>query len=194
MPIVVATSGIVAQAFREMEMSPIAGFGEESEEAIAAEEQYPVALDMCLSRADWSFASKMISAAQVVATSPDPDLPFVFEKPAHLVKVQRVLPRCAAWRLDADRILADTAPLSLRYTFRPEDESKLGAYFRAAVACHLAGLLAPRWTTSRNRSEALLQRGEDWLQKAAQVDRGNASGQRYDGRDREPDWPGAAVS
>lgn len=194
MPVLPATSGIVSQAFRAMEMQPIGGFGDGSEEAIAAAEQYEVALDMCLAHGEWSFASRTVTLPRVDEVSPDPDLPFVYRLPVDCVAVYRCGdPVGTRWRLEAARLYADEEPLSLRYGFRPDDESKLGATFRAAVSYRLAALLSPRWARSLNRVQTLNEQAEDFLQRAARDDRRTASLQRYDGMAPAPDWAGVAV-
>lgn len=191
----VATSGIVSQAFRLMEMTPISSLGDDSEQAAAAAEQYPVALDICLSYAEWSFATRVVLLPPVAGeVSLDSGLPNIFMRPADLVRVQRVLPEATSWRLDGDRLRADASPIELRYTARLDDESKASGLFRSAVSYHLAGLLAPRWTTSLNRSKALLDQGGEFLIRAASADRRNASSQRYDGRPAAVDWADEAVS
>lgn len=195
MPFSIATSGIVAQAFRVMEMSPISSFGDDSEEAAAAEDQYPVALRTCLERGEWSFASRTVSLPATVEVSPDPDLPHTFVKPPDFVKLQKVWPAGCGWRVEAERILAsEPAPLGLRYTFLVEDEDALGGAFRTAVAYQLAALLSPRWSASANRADALQKDADDFLARASVADRTSASGQRYDGRDAGGDWAAEAVA
>lgn len=191
-----ANSGIVAQAFRLMEMSPISSLGDGSEQAAAAEEQYPVALDACLEACDWSFARRVARLQQVAPelVAIDPELTFEFERPASLLVVRIVTPAEIDWRLDEDRLRADhPGPLHIRYTARVEDETRMPAGFRTAVAYRLAGFLAPRWTTSINRAQALSDQADDWIVKARRVDRASASSQGYDGRAAQPDWPGAVV-
>lgn len=196
MPYSIATSGIVAQAFRLIEMSPLSSLGDGGEQAAAAEEQYPVALEACLEACDWSFARR-VARLQQVAPDPvalDPALTFEFERPADLLVVRRVTPEEIDWRLDADRLRADRpGPLHVRYTARVTDETRMPAGFRTAVAYRLAGFLAPRWTTSLNRAQGLSDQADDWIVKARRVDRASASAQRYDGRDAQPDWSGAAI-
>ena len=91
MPHSIATSGIVAQAFRLIEMSPLSSLGDSGEQAAAAEEQYPVALEACLEACDWSFARR-VARLQQVAPDPvalDPALSFEFERPVALLVVRR---------------------------------------------------------------------------------------------------------
>ena len=196
MPVDIATSGIVAQAFRLLEMSPPSSLGDASEQAVAAAEQYGVALEACLAGCDWSFASRVGRLAQVAAspTAVDPELTFEFERPADLLVVRSLAPCDIVWRLDADRLRTDfSGPIHIRYTARIEDETRLPAEFRTAVAYRLAGFLAPRWTTSLNRAQALSDAAEDWLTRARRTDRGSASPRRYDGRDMGPSWAEAMV-
>lgn len=191
----IAVSDIAAQAFRLLEMSPISSFGDDSEQAIAASAQYPIALGSCLEDSDWSFASRMASLPAVVETSLDPDLVHVFQRPADLVRVQDVYPAYARWRLDAERLFADQpAPLLIRYTAMITDETRLPKLFQTAVAYRLASLLAPRWTTSANRAEILDEKAEGWLEKARRSDRRSASVSRWDGRPPQADWRAVAVA
>lgn len=196
MPVDIATSGIVAQAFRLMEMSPPSSLGDASEQAIAAVEQYGVALEACLENCDWSFASRVGRLAQVapIATAVDPELTFEFERPADLLAIRDISPRGMVWRLDADRLRTDiSGPIHIRYTARIEDETRLPAQFRTAVAYRLAGFLAPRWTASMNRAQGLSDAADDWLTRARRGDRGSASPVRYDGRDPVESWSASAV-
>lgn len=191
----IAVSGIAAQAFRLLEMQPISSFGDESEQAISATDQYPVALGICLERSDWSFASQPAQLPPVIEASGDPDLPYVFQRPSNLVRIQTVQPDDVVWRLDNDRLRADApGPLWIRYTARITDETRLPKLFTTAVAYRLASLLAPRWTTSINRASALLDASDKYLEEAARADRRSASARRYDGADRQSDWASVARS
>lgn len=194
MPPAIAVSGIAAQAFRLMEMSPISSFGDDSEQGLAAAAQYPVALDICLADCDWSFASMVASLPKVDEPSLDPDLPHVYQRPSGLVAIRDIHPRETEWRLDADRLRADHGgPIVIRYTGRLTDETRLPGDFQTAVAYRLASLLAPRWTTSINRAEALRQAGDEYLERARRADRRSASPRRHDGRPRQCDWDMAAI-
>ena len=191
----IAVSGIAAQAFRLMEMSPISSFGDDSEQGISAADQYPVALDMCLEENDWSFASRIVQLPEVIETAIDPDLVHAFARPADLVRLLDVYPADVLFRLDASHIRADAAgPLTIRYTQRVSDETRLPGLFKTAVAYRLASLLAPRWTTSMNRAAELYKISEDYIGKAKKSDRLSASGRRFDGRARGDDWVDAATA
>jgi hypothetical protein len=191
----IATSGIVQQAFRLMEMSPPSSLGDGSEAAQAAAEQYPVALEIGLEHCDWSFASKPADLAAVDEASGDPNLPNVYARPTDLLHIREVWPQDANWRIDADRIRSDcAAPFHVRYTARVSDEDRMPAIFRTAVAYQLASLLAPRWTTSINRAGELGKAAAVWLRRAARADGRSASGHRADGLARQGDWASMAVA
>lgn len=191
----IAVSGIAAQAFRLMEMAPISSFGDDSEQGVSAAEQYPVALDMCLEASDWSFASRVASLPRADEASLDPLLSYAYMRPSDLVRLQDVTPDHAEWRLDADRLRADQpAPILIRYTARITDETRLPGLFKTAVAYRLASLLAPRWTTSANRAQALADQSDGFLSRAAASDRRSASARRYDGDARHGDWSQIATA
>ena len=193
MAAVIAASNIAAQAFRLMEMSPISSFADESEQAQSAAEQYPEALAQCLEANDWSFASK-VATLPPASLPVDADLPYSYVRPGDFVRLIRVQPEGVIWRLDADALRADQAGgLTIRYSFKITNESKLPALFKSAVAYQLATMLAPRWTKSANRTEFLSKMAADALQKAKFSDRKSASSRRYDGGDREADIVGDAL-
>lgn len=196
MPFDFSTSGVVSMAFRLMEMEAPSSFGDDSREAVAATEQYPVALETCLEHCEWTFASRVARLSQVapVPTAVDPELTFEFERPGDLLVIRSLVPLDIVWRLDADRLRTDYAgPIHVRYTARIEDESRMPAQFRSAVAYRLASLLSPFWSTSLNRAQALSDQADEWLTRARRADRGGASPQRWDGRDPAADWSGMMV-
>lgn len=190
----IAVSGIVAQAFRLLERTPISSLADDSEEAIAAASQYDVALGSCLADGDWTFASTLASLPAVDEPSLDPILAHVFQRPADLIRVQDVMPSGVRWRLDADRLRTDCpAPLVIRYTARITVETRLPDLFKTAVSYRLASLLAPRWTASINRADELFEKSEDYIARARRSDRRQASPERWDGRNPVRGWGSIAV-
>jgi hypothetical protein len=180
----IATSTIVAQAWRFMELSAISSFDDGTEQARSAAEQYPNALRECLARADWSFASTLADLPQ--ATRPqtvaaDPDLPYFFQAPGDMVRLIEVGSPGTIWRLDRDGLRAtDPAPLRIRYTALVTNESILPAAFQTAVALRLAALLGPRWLGTQSKLQALAKQFDIELGNAKKQDSRSASGQRYD--------------
>ena len=76
-----ATSTIVSDAFRQMELDPISSFAEDSEQAAAAAEQFPEAMNQCLERLDWSFASKFVELSEAPSLPTDDNLPYAYVRP-----------------------------------------------------------------------------------------------------------------
>lgn len=182
MPVVIATSSIVSQAFRFMERDPISSLGDDSEEALAAAEQYPLALGHCLERNDWSFASTRRSlSASAADPFPDPVLPYLYGLPGDVVRLREVGPQYTRWRLDRDGLRANVAaPLPVRYTGQIDNEAVLPATFQTAVALRLAWLLGPRYLVTASKLQDI---GEQWkltLKDAMRDDARSASGARYD--------------
>lgn len=189
----IATSTIVTQAFRLMEKSPISSFADDSEEASAAAEQYPVAMEMCLEACDWSFASFVRSLSELSAlpqnVPAEPDLPYAYALPGNLVHVQECGTTGTNWRVDAELLRADQAgPLRIRYTGSVDNEANLPAIFRTAVAYTLAALLAPRWVGTRTKIADLNDMAATMLKRAMARDRNQASPSRYDGQPDSGDW------
>lgn len=195
----IATSTIAAQAFRLMEKSPIASFADDSEEAQAAAEQYPIAMQMCLEACDWSFASYLRELPEIAAlpdgVPPDTDLPYNFARPGNCVALREVGDAFTGWRLDAEVLRAsDPAPLRVRYTGTVANEAALPALFQTAVAYTLAALLAPRWVGTRTKVSDLNDMAATMLKRAMARDGGQASAARYDGQLDTGDWATEARS
>ena len=195
----IATSNIVAQAFRYMEMSPISSLGEGSEEAQAAAEQYPNAIAMLLEIADWSFAS-VARTLPVVAGLPagladDPERPYLFVLPGECIALREVGdPRdMVTWRLEKSFLRADhSGPLPVRFTAQISNEEKLPAGFRNAVSLQLAALLAPRWVHSHTKTQGLEDRLQRAIAAALHADARMASPERLE-RGSSHDWAREAV-
>lgn len=197
MPAPIATSTIVAQAFRFMEMAPISSFGDDSEQAQSAADQYPVALDECLEACDWAFASRYVELSALTALPAgevqDPVLPYVYVVPGDCIKIREMADKTVRWRRDGTLIRADqAAPLALRYTFRVQNESLLPSLFRTAVAARLAFLLAGRWVGNTQLQARLEGLAEARLKSAMKATSDDASLHRYDGRPDQPDWASEA--
>lgn len=196
----IAASTIAAQAFRFMELGPISSFQDDSEQAQGALEQFPIALAMCLERADWSFASRYVSlppSELQLAQVGDPALPYIFTIPGDCVQVREVQPFRAQWRIDGTTLRCSVqGPLILRYTAAIVNEARLPATFQTAVSYQLALLLAPRWMSVRTKIVDLAQAQERALERALEVDARSASSNRYDGRDTlvSDDWVSGAIA
>lgn len=180
----IATSTIVAQAWRFMELSPISSFDDDTEQARSAAEQYPNALRECLARADWSFASIVANLPEAVRpqlVAEDPDLPYFFRVPGGLVRLLEVGDSTTIWRQDRDGLRTSTAgPIRIRYTGEVTNEAILPAAFQTAVALRLAILLGPRWLGTATKLRELERRFETELAQARKQDSRSASGARYD--------------
>jgi len=189
-----ATSTIVSDAFRQMELDPISSFAEDSEQATAAAEAFPEAMNQCLERMDWSFASKFVELSEAPSLPVDANLPFSYVRPGDLVRLIEVQPFTVKFRLDQDALRADQgAPLTIRYMMKITDDAKLPALFKRAVALRLAANLALRWTSS-TRTKYLESAAEMAIRDAMRGDRNTASMQNYNGEDFAPMWADEALS
>ena len=197
MPEPIATSTIVAQAFRLMELGPISSFADDTPQARDAAEQYPEAMRICLEASDWSFASELAMLPEVVdlpASRVDPQLPYTYALPGSCVRLLEVGDGKIDWRADKTFLRADApGPMRIRYTEMVSDENRLPATFRAAVAYRLAAILAPTWVGAQNKAAALEDGAMSVLAKAERVDARQASPQRYDGGGETGDWAAEAT-
>ncbi len=187
-----ATSSIVAQAFRCMEVTPPSSLDDDSQKAAAAKEQYDVALRMALEAADWSFASTLVALPLYtlpLAAAADPDLPYSYSLPGDLVRLHEVEDGSVKWRRDAVALRANVAaPLRIRYTAMVTNEAALPATFQIVVALQLALLLAPQWLTTVGKIERLEGAHARALTEAKRQDARMAAQARYDGLEDQDDW------
>lgn len=197
MPEPIATSTIVSQAFRLMELGPISSFADDTPQARDAAEQYPVARRLCLEACDWSFASSIADLPEAVAPAgiaPSAAFPHLFKLPGNCLRVREVIEPWIDWRLDGDFLRADRAgPLSIRYTADQTNEARLPASFQLAVSYRLAALLSPRWTGAANKTQLLEQLAPQQLKEAMRSDARQASHARYDGQPDHGDWVAEAL-
>lgn len=195
----IATSNIITQAFRLMEVSPPSSLADNSEKAKAANEQYPIALRMCLEQEDFSFARRFVVLSR--ANTPeglmaDPELPFFYTLPPDLLKLRKVVDNYARWRIDGDYVVADVnadAGLQIRYTRKIENETRLPATFQTAVSYQLAIFLAPKFVGSRTKRSDLQVDGANALRLAIKNDAVSASAARWDGLEDQGDWVCEAI-
>lgn len=192
MPLPVATSTIASQAFRLMELRPISSFADDSDQARAAAEQYPIALKMCLEASDWEFASVSVNlpeAALPAGNAIDPKLPYSYMPPADCVIMREVGDKWTHWRVDRDLLRAsDAGPLLVRYTGMITNEARLPATFQTAVAYRLAALLAPTWNGTASKATMLESGAGTALKSAMKNGTAQSSAERYDGREDQSDW------
>lgn len=198
MPSPIATSNIVAQAFRFMELRPISSIADGSPQAQAAAEQYPDALNLCLEAYDWGFARRLVTLPPTETlpsgTGADPDLPGLFTLPADFLTLRHVYPEGLAFRIDQDVLrAAQVTALTIRYTARQSNEARMPPAFRTAVSCQLAVRLAPEWVQSRTKRETLAAELAEAMRAAIRAEHSSASHYRMDGRPEQADWAGQAT-
>lgn len=193
----IATSTIVAQAFRHMELSPAWSLDETSEEAVAAKAAYPDALQMMLELADWSFAMRFVALPEIAELpegnlAPDETLPYLYKLPDDCLVVRQVgYPDCLGlhWRIELDLMRANqSGPLPLRYTAKIQNETQLPALFREAVALQLAVLLMRQWVPQHTKHRDLRLALQEQVMQALHADARSASAERYDPIGNSADW------
>ena len=194
----IATSNIVAQAFRLMELRAFSSLADDSPQAVAAAQQYPEAINLVLEAYDWSFARKLVTLAPTLTlpddTVADPDLAGLFTLPADYLTLRRVYPDDLAFRVDQGVLrAAQTTALTILYTAHQDNEDRMPAAFKLAVALQLAVLLAPEWVAARTKRLALQDELKLAVAAARRADGATASHRRLDGRAAVGDWASEAI-
>ena len=196
-PSPIAASTIASQAFRFMELSAISSFGDDTPQAQAASEQYPIALKICLEQQDFSFARRLVTlpeASLPEGRAADPDLIHVYKLPGDCVKLRSVTDNTVSWRSDDEYLFADRAGgLPLRYTRLITNEAVLPGLFQTAVAYQLAILLMPTYVGSRTKRSEIKSDAAEALALVKQNDARTASEDRWDGGDSHVDWVAEAL-
>lgn len=182
-----STSFILGQAFRFLKLAPPSSFDDDSDKARDAAQLYPVALRACLEAGDWSFASVVANLPQATLAATqdvDDDLPYAYQLPGDCVTIRRVGDGDVAWRIDKGELLrADqSGPLKIRYTATVDQEAKLPATFRLAVAARLASEMASYFGEAKSTVEYVDARYQALIKEALRADRTSASAERYDGQ------------
>jgi hypothetical protein len=189
MPQAIAASTIAQQAFRYMEASPLSSFGDDSAEANAARQQYPIILAQALRRADWSFASRLFSLPEAAAEVVDEALAYSYQLPSEILALRDVRPQLTAWRVDGRLLRADEpGPLTVRATVLVAKETDLPGEFQDYVSLLLGAALSPQFASSANRAAILRDAAESRGREVLRADRAQASTLRWDGRAHESDW------
>lgn len=154
-----AASSIPAQAFRFLEQAPISSFADGSPEAAAAAAVYPEALRMVLEVAEWSFASRIVQlteASLLDGDQADDDLPYVYLLPDDCVALRHVYGLQVSWRRDMTYLrCSQPGGLRIRYTALIQNEARLPATVRTAIAAQMAVLLAGTYLTTRTKQADL---------------------------------------
>lgn len=187
----IATSLIAQQAFTELGLRPISSYGDDSPEAVAADQRYSTALDMVLESYDWAIARRMITPpALAVPPTDDPDLAYAFALPGDTLTVRHVFGDLR-WRREGHTLRANAATLRALVTVRLTDEGAMTATLRHVIALQLAVLLAPTYAPTRAKRADLETMLTQALMQARMNDRTSASGHQIDGRDpmQAADWP-----
>lgn len=207
MPVSVATSEIVDQAVRAMELDPISSFGDDSDLAVDVAKAYPTALNFCFELEDWAFASVLCTLPPTVTppttpfgtpypgvnAEPDPGLPYKYTLPGDCVRLREVYDN-VSWRLDGRFLRADQdGGVMVRYTARIEYEQKLSPSFINLVSLRLALMLAPKWLQTGAKRKDLFALYDRAIVDARSADRTVSSGRRWDGGEAQADWVSEAL-
>lgn len=180
-----------------MELTPPSSLADNSEKANAANEQYEIALRICLEQEDFSFARCLVMLPEADVpdlVAVDTTLPYYFPLPSDMVKLRSVQDKDRKWRIDGSVVRSDVpGGLTILYTRLVTDEKNLPAMFQTAVSYQLAVLLAPRFVASRTKRADLVSDGANALRMAIQNDAVSASHARWDGQEDYGDWAIGAV-
>ncbi|WP_159996644.1 hypothetical protein [Roseomonas sp. 18066] len=163
---------LCSRALLKIGAQPVASFEEGSAEAEVAANLYPSVRDAMLSSHPWSFASGQMDLPRLLAV-PVADFSYAFQLPADFLRVLSAggegAGRGLLYRLQENRLHADSPRVTLTYLFRP-DESVFPAFFASALATRLAAEFCIPLTESSARTEMLHRLAEAEFRHARLVD------------------------
>lgn len=177
-----ATSTIIAQAFRLLKLGRPSSLADDDERVATARDFYPQALDMVIEANDWSFASHITSLSETTDAEAGADarLPFIYALPNDCLTVREIIGYSASWRRDGRFLRADIAEnIDLRYTRKLTNESMLTSAARHIVALQLAIMMAPTWVETLSDRDRLSDMKVRALRDAARADAQTATPAHY---------------
>lgn len=133
---------IANAALIEIGAPMITALDEDSEAARIINTRFDELLDEELEKADWTFATARAQLA-ALATAPDFGWTYQFQLPAspYCLRVIKEV-NDVEFIIEGRRILADSAPLQIKYIYRVTDLNDLSALFKSAFILRLAVYLA----------------------------------------------------
>lgn len=174
---------LCSRALLRIGAQPIASLDEGTAEAEVAAGLYGGARDALLSSHPWSFATGQERLARLAA-APVADFPHAFQLPPGFLRALSAgtsgQGRGLRYRLQEDRLHADSAEVVLTYVFRP-DEGAFPAFFAAALVARLAAEFCVPLTESTSRAQMLFQMAEQELRAARRADSQQATTQALSG-------------
>ena len=139
----------------------ITSLSDGTEEAKAVSNMYEGSLRSILSEACWGFALKR-DKLNMLTIKPAWGKGNYFQLPSDYVRVFGVMDDNVKWRIEGDRILADSDDFGILYTYMMRDDALYMPSFVDALACRLAFDICFDLTNSSSKQEELinLYRGE----------------------------------
>jgi len=192
MPVSIATSTILQQAFRFIEFPAVSSLSDDEPAVVQAALEYDTALGMVLETEDWFFASRSASISKLTdspITLADPRFPYAFNLPTDCVLLREVVDDAVKFRLDEGGMLRCDAdgPLAIRYTRTVTNENAMPATIRICVALQLAVLMAPNYIKVQSKQDRLENRLGALIAKFAKTNAKTASTEDYHDNDSS-DW------
>lgn len=157
MPLSIATSTIVAQAFAELGRPYPASLSEDTDEGQDAARAYAQARDEAIQMTDWSWCAVRVDLPSVTAglggvPVADPDLAYLYALPTDCLALRHVAGTAPRWIVEGVWLRSDApAPLRIRYSRRIENEEQIPPAAKTVIALRMAQLMLPRWGSKDDR-------------------------------------------
>jgi len=183
----VAAIDICNLALAKLGQGPISSFAQETVDAELCKQNYLTVRDAVLEDHNWSFATKRVILDQPKAIPPAFQFTQSFPVPNDLLRVVLVSqsggtnfvnPQNAIYSVEGNNILANYAPIFVKYIARVESVSAYSPCFKEALICRLAAELCMPITNSREYAGQLNDQYAYKLLVASRSDGMQGSSQR----------------
>lgn len=171
---------ICNRALNILGLGTINSLSDKSAEAEACSLIYDSELREAIATGTWSFATKVLGLAMSATEIPLPlayKYKYVYKKPSDLLKIRKLYPECAKYKVMADLIYSDVADLYLEYIAYPDDEMIANAdeFFFDYFAYQLAHVLSYKLTLDKQLTFDLERRAANKLSTIIRSEQTNNS-------------------
>lgn len=146
---------IANRALSLLGANKIANIADETPEASAVQTVWDGALRSILSEACWGFASKR-QMLNRLTVKPAFGKGNYFQRPNDCIRIFDVSDRNVKWRVEGDKILAESEAFGILYTYLEQNDAVYFPAFVDAFACKLAAEMCFELTNSASRYQELI--------------------------------------
>jgi hypothetical protein len=156
-------------ALSRLGQTRIVSFDQDDSRARVMKDVYPIAKDTLLRLHPWNFAQKRVALSRLTE-APAFGWSYQYQLPNDFLRLTRTQLLSTDFRVEGDKILANTSEMKIIYTHRLEDSEKFDMLFVDTLAYMIAADTAMEITASRELLQQMKVLYENSLTKAQFLD------------------------